>query len=116
MKFILMVTNVEGYWERQPKEEGERVFGLMMAYERELASHVKILHSARFRLSGSAKTVHAMPDGRLVVKDGPFTEGNESMAGFHLIECGSIDEAVEWAKKMPLVPNHSVEVRPIWEE
>jgi hypothetical protein len=46
---------------------------------------------ARVRLGGGKKTVI----------DGPFTEAKELIAGFWLIDVGSLDEAIEWVKRLP---------------
>ena len=47
-----------------------------------------------------------------MVTDGPFAETKEQVGGFYLIECENLDEALEWAKKVP-VPGGGVEVRPV---
>ena len=46
--------------------------------------------------------------------DGPFTETKEALGGFYVIECDTRNEAIEWAKKIPLREDRTVEVRPIW--
>ena len=46
--------------------------------------------------------------------DGPFAETKEVLGCFYLIECNTKSEAIEWAKKIPLREDRSVEVRPIW--
>jgi hypothetical protein len=46
---------------------------------------------ARIRFSGKDRTVI----------DGPFTESKELIAGYWLWEAGSLQEAIEWAKKCP---------------
>ena len=43
-----------------------------------------------------------MEGGKLVVKDGPFTEAKELVGGFWMIKADSLDEAVSWAKKIPM--------------
>jgi hypothetical protein len=53
-------------------------------------------------------------DGRSSVTDGPFTETKEAVGGFDLIECGSLDEAVEIAAAHPLAKIGTIEVRPLW--
>jgi hypothetical protein len=59
--------------------------------------------------SDRAKTVRA--DGeRITVSDGPFAETKEQLGGLYLIECPSIDDAVEAARRLPA---QIVEVRPI---
>ncbi len=47
-----------------------------------------------------------------MVTDGPFAETKEQVGGFYLIECENLDEALEWAKKVP-VSGGGVEVRPV---
>jgi hypothetical protein len=53
-------------------------------------------------------------DGRASVTDGPFAETKEAVGGFDLIECGSLDEAVEIAAAHPLAEIGTIEVRPLW--
>jgi hypothetical protein len=52
-------------------------------------------------------------DGRTVTSDGPYAEVKEHLAGFYLIECDSMEGAVEWAAKAPDAATGAVEVRPI---
>jgi hypothetical protein len=53
-------------------------------------------------------------DGRPMVTDGPFAETKEAVGGFDLIECGSLEEAVEIAATHPLAQIGTIEVRPLW--
>jgi hypothetical protein len=53
--------------------------------------------------------------GQPQVIDGPFTETKEALGGYYLIECDTKDEAIDWAKKIPLREGGTVEVRPIWQ-
>jgi hypothetical protein len=53
-------------------------------------------------------------DSKKVVTDGPFAETKEAVGGFDLIECGSLDEAVEIAASHPLAEVGTIEVRPLW--
>ena len=52
---------------------------------------------------GSPRTVH----------DGPFAETREQLGGFYLIDAADLDEALGWAKKLPMAAEGSVEVRPL---
>ena len=61
---------------------------------------------ARVRFSGSKRTVI----------DGPFTESKELIAGFWLWEVKSLDEAIEWAAKIPTAckgREGCIEIRPL---
>jgi len=52
-------------------------------------------------------------DGEQVVTDGPFAETKEQLGGYYLIEADSLDEALEWAAKIPSARVGSIEVRPL---
>jgi hypothetical protein len=52
-------------------------------------------------------------EGRTITSDGPFAEAKELLAGIYLIECDSIERAVEIAARMPEAPIGEIEVRPI---
>ncbi|MFN2556268.1 MAG: YciI family protein [Nitriliruptorales bacterium] len=62
---------------------------------------------ARVRFSG----------GKTIVIDGPFTEAKELIAGFWLWQVKSMDEAIEWAKRIPNLEDveSEVEIRPVFE-
>ncbi|XVV12932.1 YciI family protein [Actinoplanes sp. CA-131856] len=51
--------------------------------------------------------------GETIVSDGPYAEVKEHLAGFYLIDVGSLEEATAWAAKVPDAANTEVEVRPI---
>jgi hypothetical protein len=53
-------------------------------------------------------------DGKTMVTDGPFTETKEAVGGFDIIECGSMEEAVEIAAGHPIAEFGTIEVRPFW--
>lgn len=58
--------------------------------------------------------------GNRIVTDGPFAETKELIAGFWLWQVKSIDEAVEWVKRIPFDPDNSpdnseIEIRPVFE-
>ena len=52
-------------------------------------------------------------DGGTLITDGPFAESKEWVAGFDLMECADIDEAIEVAAKHPVSWFHSIEIRPL---
>jgi hypothetical protein len=53
-------------------------------------------------------------DGKTLVTDGPFAETKEAVGGFDLLECGSLEEAVEIAASHPMAEAGTIEVRPLW--
>jgi hypothetical protein len=52
--------------------------------------------------------------GKTLVTDGPFVETKEALGGFDLIECESLEEAVEIASGHPIAELGTIEVRPLW--
>jgi hypothetical protein len=53
-------------------------------------------------------------DGKPMVTDGPYAETKDAIGGFDIIECGSLDEAVEIAAGHPAAEIGTIEVRPLW--
>jgi hypothetical protein len=52
-------------------------------------------------------------DGKLGTTDGPFAETKEQLGGFYVFECKDLDEAIEWASRIPGAKFGSIEVRPV---
>ncbi len=52
-------------------------------------------------------------DGRVTVTDGPYAEVKEALGGYFLFDCASLDEALDWAARIPAAETGWVEVRPI---
>jgi hypothetical protein len=70
------------------------------------------LHGDRLRDASDATTVQVR-DRELLVSDGPFAETKEQIAGYDVIECTDLDEAIEVAAKHPTAWLGTIEVRPI---
>ncbi len=73
------------------------------------------LQGNRLQELDSATTVRVR-DGEVVLADGPFAETKELIAGFDILECADLDEAIEVAGKHPVARIGSIEVRPFWED
>ena len=94
----------------------EKLISEMMAFNEQLVKAGVMLagdglhpssKGARVRFSGTRRTVI----------DGPFTETKELIAGFWLWQVRSLDEAIEWVKRVPN-PDHQeyeIEIRPVFE-
>ena len=62
--------------------------------------------------TATATTVRVR-DGERMLTDGPFAETKEQLGGFYALECKDLDEALEWASKIPEAKTGSIEVRPV---
>jgi hypothetical protein len=72
------------------------------------------LDGHRLRPVSDATSVRVR-DHQVLVTDGPFAEAKEQMAGYDVIECTDLDEAIEVAAKHPMSRVGLIEVRPFWE-
>jgi hypothetical protein len=72
------------------------------------------LEGSQLRPLGDATTVWPK-DGGTFVSDGPFAETKEYIAGYDVIECADLDEAVEIAAGHPVAKFGAIELRPVWE-
>lgn len=61
-------------------------------------------------------TAVRLRDGKTMTTDGPFAETKEALAGFFIVECADLDEAIEIAARVPTVHSGTVEVRPVSEQ
>ena len=64
----------------------------------------------------AAATTLRIQDGTVLLTDGPFAETKEQLAGYYILDCKDLDEALEWAARIPtacLGGDGCVEVRPI---
>jgi len=52
-------------------------------------------------------------DGKAAITDGPFAETKEQLGGYYLLDCKDLDEALEFAAKIPSAKYGSIEVRPV---
>ncbi len=63
----------------------------------------------------SSATTVRVRDGKRLVSDGPFAETKEVLNGFMIFDCGSLDEAIDWAARIPGARIGSIEIRPVVE-
>ena len=95
----------------------ERLMREMGQYNEELVKAGIMLAGEGLKASSEGKRVKFVGDKRAVT-DGPFAEAKELIAGFWLWQVRSMEEAIEWVKRMPNpMPNteSEVEIRPVFE-
>jgi hypothetical protein len=82
---------------------------------------VQEMDGRRVRLQGNAlagiedATTVRVREDEVLIADGPFAETKELIAGFDIVECADLDEAIEVASKHPMARYGFVEVRPFQE-
>jgi len=114
MRYMLLIGSDEKTAPPPTKAQMEAMVAAHARFGQELRATGKMVHGERLRPDSDASRVRYKA-GQRQIMDGPFTETKEALGGFYLIECDTRDEAIEWAKKVPLGEGGFVEVRPVWE-
>lgn len=81
----------------------------------EMRARGVLLASERLYPTDSATTVRCWDGGDVVLADGPFAELKEQIAGYFIVDCKDVDEAIDIATRVPAAWYGTVEVRPVWE-
>jgi hypothetical protein len=113
MRYLLLIGSDDKNQTAPPKAEMEAIVQGHARFAQELRATGKMVYAERLRPDSDGSRIRVKA-GQRQVMDGPFTETKEALGGFYLIECETREEAVEWAKKIPLGEGGYVEVRPIW--
>ena len=115
MKYLLLIyLNRESreVWMALPESQRAEGLGAHAALNEELAASGELIVTEALADTALAKRV-SVREGRTITGDGPFAEAKEILAGFYLVECESIERAIEFAARMPEAPIGEIEVRPI---
>ncbi len=92
----------------------ETMLADMGKYNEELVKAGIMLAGEGLQPSSKGKRIQFSGPKRTVI-DGPFTETKELIAGFWMWQVKSMDEAVEWLKRAPMLDGDVVEIRPVFE-
>jgi len=112
MRYMFMLFGEEETWARMGAEEREAAYARHEAFAEALVEAEKTPEGEELAQSHTATTVHFGRAGE--VSDGPFIETKEQLGGYYIIECRDLDEALAWARKLPM-DGGIVEIRPLVE-
>ena len=111
MRYLLLCCFDEKRWNGLPSSQRDQIMRNYGELMQSLDRDGRHLASGKLEPSSAAATVRAA-NGRTSVTDGPFAETKEQLGGYHLVECGGLDEAIAIAKRIPTIPfGGAVEVR-----
>ena len=117
MKFLIMVQSNPtslAHWDTLSDAEKEQFGAAHFALTDALLDSGHLVTSEALAPVETAKHVTAR-DGAVVATDGPFPEVKEHLAGFYLVDCADMDEAVGIAARVPDAAFNHVEVRPVFD-
>lgn len=115
MRYMMLIYSQEDET-ATPEESGEA-----------MAAHRALMEDAHkrgvFRAADplqptSAATTLRVRDGEVLLTDGPFAETKEQLAGYYILDCQDLDEALAWAARIPtgcVGGPGCIEIRPIRE-
>jgi hypothetical protein len=112
MKFMLLLWGDEGQWADMSEDEAAAEMARWEDYTNELVAAGAMVSGEALQASATSKTLR-VENGERIVTDGPFAETKEQLGGFYVIECASMDQALDWASKLPSAEQGSTEVRPV---
>jgi len=109
-QYMLMVYEEEV--DAAEQAEREQVTPLLVELHAGLREAGLLVDVHRLHSTESATSVRVR-DGETEITDGPFAVTKEVLAGYYVLECAALDEALKQAAKLPMAPWSTIEVRPI---
>ena len=111
MQYALLIYGADGRWEQLTEAEQNAMTEEYMALSRDERTR----GGADLGELSKATTIRVQ-DGKTLTTDGPFAETKEYLGGFYLVEADNIDEAIEFAARIPAArTGGAIEVRPVIE-
>src|SRR3954454_19883862 len=112
MQYMLLIYTDENSWDQISESEQSQLYQDYTTFTEDLRERGWYRSSDQLQPIATATSVRVRSGERLVT-DGPFAETKEQLGGFYLIECDSLDDAIEVAARVPSARHGTVEVRPV---
>ncbi|MCI0394391.1 MAG: YciI family protein [Chloroflexi bacterium] len=112
MKFALLIYEDEKYYQEATPADWEAAMIAHNRFGAEATERGMDPSSEAHQPTAAARTVRFQGSKSVLVTDGPFAETKEQLGGFYILDCKDIDEALEMARKLPVLEG-AVEVRPV---
>ncbi len=114
MQYVLLIYGNETDYAKMTLEEQQTDFQEYMQFTADIRGSGAHKYGEPLQSVTTATTVRVQ-NGKRVITDGPFAETKEQLAGFYMIECKDLEEALDIAAKCPGAKHGSIEVRPVME-
>ena len=113
MQVMALIYGDASRWDAFSAEQKEAAYEQYRVFADEAGKAGVMVAGAELASTRDATTVRVR-DGETLVTDGPYAEVKEALGGYFLFECKTMDEAVEYAAKIPGAEHGAVEVRPVY--
>ena len=110
MQYMLLIYSNENGEAEGDEQDILRRYG---AFTEDVRSNGKLVTADRLKPTSDATTVR-IRNGETLVTDGPFAETKEQIAGYDVIDCADLDEAIAIAARHPVAAWGTIEIRPFW--
>ena len=112
MQYLALIYSDDTAWDSLSDDERRDVYGRYTALADEMRAAGVMVGGNELGPTRDATTVRVRGDETLVT-DGPYAEVKEALGGYFLLECASIDDALDWAARIPAAEHGAIELRPL---
>ena len=112
MKYMLNIYSDVSLWDDVTPEDMAAELKAYGAFDEAVERHGAFVAGEGLEGPETATTVRVR-NGERLVTDGPFAETKEQLGGFYVLDCKDLDEAIEWAAKIPGAQEGTIEIRPV---
>jgi hypothetical protein len=112
MKFIALIYNDESRYSEATPDETAATFQAHGEFG-QAAGEAGVMGGGDGLQPTTTATTLRVRDGERMLTDGPYAETKEQLGGFYALECKDLDEALEWAARIPEAKTGAIEVRPV---
>jgi hypothetical protein len=113
MRYMLLLVGDESQYANLSEEDQAASAGAWADYTQALTDAGAFVSGEGLQPSTTATTLR-VEGGERILTDGPFVETKEQLGGFYVIECKDLDEATDWAAKLPSAARGWLtEIRPV---
>ncbi len=112
MKYICLLYTNETDEPAPDSPESQEILSRYLAFNKEVTEKGLLVAGEPLEPIATASTLKVR-DGKTSITDGPYAETKEQLGGFYILDCKDLDEALEYAAKIPAAETGEVEVRPI---
>ncbi len=113
MQYMALIYADEERWDTLSDAERQEIYGRYRALSEDARKAGVLVGGDELGPTRAATTVRVRGDETLVT-DGPYAEVKEALGGYYVFECGSLDDALDWAARIPSAEHGAVEVRPVF--
>ncbi len=114
MKYLILMTSAPGAWEALSTDEQQSVIVQHEKFTNDLEADGHYVCSYQLGPAADARTIRRDGEGNLSEHSGTFAKTPEVVGGLYVIEAGSMDDAMQWARRSRFIAG-SNEVRPLVE-